>query len=44
MINAYHGIRDIMTENNKVTDLRTAAFVGSIKKISNDYLSLGIWP
>jgi glutamate dehydrogenase (NAD(P)+) len=44
MINAYHGIRDIMMENNKVTDLRTAAFVGSIKKISNDYLTLGIWP
>jgi glutamate dehydrogenase (NAD(P)+) len=44
MINAYHGIRDIMVENKKVTDLRTAAFVGSIKKISNDYLSLGIWP
>lgn len=44
MINAYHGIRDIMRSNNKITDLRTAAFVSSILKISNDYMSLGIWP
>lgn len=44
MINAYHQIRDIMKRKKQVDDLRTASFVSAINKISNDYLSLGIFP
>jgi glutamate dehydrogenase (NAD(P)+) len=44
MINAYHQIRDIQVQNPKIRDLRTAAFVNAITKISNDYISLGIFP
>ncbi len=44
MINAYHQIRDVMVDKPKVTDLRTAAFVSAINKISSDYMSLGIFP
>lgn len=44
MISAYHQIRDVMVSNPEINDMRTAAFVLAIKKISNDYLSLGIWP
>jgi len=44
MIMAYHEIRDILKRKKKVHDLRTAAFVSAINKISSDYLSLGIFP
>ena len=44
MINAYHQIRDIMIQNPKIEDLRTAAFVSAIKKIGSDYLSMGVFP
>lgn len=44
MITAYHQIRDIKVHNNQIQDLRTAAFVNAITKISNDYMSLGIFP
>lgn len=44
MITAYHQIRNVMVTHNKIEDLRTAALVNAINKISNDYLSLGIWP
>ncbi len=44
MIQAYHQTREIMAQKNKVNDLRTAAFVNAISKISNDYLALGIFP
>ncbi|MDX1667064.1 MAG: Glu/Leu/Phe/Val dehydrogenase, partial [Saprospiraceae bacterium] len=44
MINAYNQIRDIKMEKDGVEDLRTAAFVNAISKISSDYLSLGIFP
>lgn len=44
MITAYQQIREIMERNKKVEDLRTAAFVSAINKISSDYLSLGIFP
>jgi hypothetical protein len=33
-----------MVAHNKIEDLRTAALVNAINKISNDYMSLGIWP
>jgi len=44
MIRSYHEIRDIKNGNNKITDLRTAAFVGSINKIAVSYMNMGIWP
>jgi len=44
MITAYHQIREVMVTHPKINDLRTAAMVNAINKISNDYMSLGIWP
>ncbi len=44
MINAYHQIRKVIEDNPKVPDLRTAAFVNAINKISNDYMAMGIFP
>ncbi|MDF1865339.1 MAG: Glu/Leu/Phe/Val dehydrogenase [Saprospiraceae bacterium] len=44
MVNAYHYTREIMNRKEKVTDLRTAAFVNAIEKIGSDYMSLGIFP
>ena len=44
MITAYHQIREVMVSHPKINDLRTAAMVNAINKISNDYMSLGIWP
>ena len=44
MVVAYQQIRQILEENGSVQDLRTAAFVNAILKISNDYQSLGIFP
>jgi len=44
MITSYTEIRAIMKRKKGITDLRTAAFVSAINKISSDYLSLGIWP
>ncbi len=41
---AYKNIRDTMNENPKIPDMRTAAFVCSLKKIAGDYTALGIWP
>ena len=44
MISAYNEIRRIWKENPAIDSLRTAAFVNAIKKISNDYQNLGIFP
>jgi len=44
MVNAYHQTHAIMTRKKDVTDLRTAAFINAINKISSDYMSLGIFP
>lgn len=44
MITAYHSIRATMKENPNIPDMRTAAFVCSLKKIASDYTALGIWP
>ena len=44
MVVAYQQIREILMQREAIKDLRTAAFVNSILKISNDYLSLGIFP
>ncbi len=44
MITSYHQIRNVWKSKRGVKDLRTAAFVLAISKISNDYIALGIWP
>jgi glutamate dehydrogenase (NAD(P)+) len=44
MINAYQQIRDVMKRKKGVEDLRTAAFINALKKVSSDYLALGIFP
>ncbi len=44
MITAYRQIRDIYKRRKKVEDLRTAAFINALNKVSSDYLNLGIFP
>ncbi len=44
MINSYNQIRDVYNKKKNIKDLRTAAFVCALNKISSDYLSLGIFP
>lgn len=43
MISAYNQIREIWKQHPG-TDLRTAAFISAINKVSNSYLELGIFP
>ncbi len=44
MTSAYNQIRDILKANNKIPDLRTAAFLNAIDKIATAYVELGIFP
>ncbi|MFV0387573.1 MAG: Glu/Leu/Phe/Val family dehydrogenase [Pyrinomonadaceae bacterium] len=44
MISAYAYTRDILKSNDRVDNLRTAAFVNSIDKIALCYMELGIFP
>ena len=44
MITGFQGIYEIYKNNDEIKDLRTAAFALAIKKISSDYIALGIWP
>jgi glutamate dehydrogenase (NAD(P)+) len=44
MINAYTQIREVMKRKKGIEDLRTAAFFSALKKVSSDYLALGIFP
>ncbi|MFM8396272.1 MAG: glutamate dehydrogenase, partial [Pirellula sp.] len=44
MISSYHTIMEHYYGNPKVKDMRTAAFISSIDKIAQSYLSLGIFP
>lgn len=44
MIAAFNEIRNIRNSNAKIEDLRTAAFVSGINKISASYGALGFWP
>lgn len=44
MITAYKDIRTIWKRRSKVKDLRTAAFLVSLNKIANDYISMGVFP
>ena len=42
MVGAYNEIRELGKQHN--TDLRTAAFISSIKKIAKSYQQMGIFP
>lgn len=42
MRTAYQEIRETMLSDENITDLRTAAYVSSIKKIARSYLDVGI--
>ena len=44
MIGSYNEIRRILKKKKNVKDLRTAAFLVALNKISSDYLALGIFP
>lgn len=44
MITSYAQIREVLKRKKDVNDLRTAAFVSALKKVSSDYLALGIFP
>ena len=44
MISAYNEVREIKKQNNKIENLRTAAFVSGIQKLGVSYQALGIFP
>lgn len=44
MITAYNQIRETFVQHPTIEDVRTAAFVCSLKKIASDYISMGIFP
>lgn len=44
MITAYQQIRETLRQHPDIQDVRTAAFVCSLKKIAGDYISMGIFP
>src|SRR5690606_13378756 len=44
MVYSYHEIKEKMMSNNKISDLRTAAFALALDKIATSYLNMGIWP
>lgn len=44
MITAYAQIKETFRQHPDITDMRTAAFVCSLKKIAGDYVSMGIFP
>ena len=43
MRTAYQQLRETMLGNDKINDLRTAAFVNAIDKISRSYLDIGVF-
>jgi glutamate dehydrogenase (NAD(P)+) len=44
MVVAYHQIRDMLHENPKLADLRTAAFRTALDKIARSYMEMGVFP
>jgi glutamate dehydrogenase (NAD(P)+) len=44
MILAYRQLREMMREDARIPDLRTAAFLNALRKVATSYLELGIFP
>jgi len=44
MVTAYDQIREILRRKKSVSDLRTAAFLSALNKVSSDYMNKGIFP
>jgi glutamate dehydrogenase (NAD(P)+) len=44
MVTGYSEISEIMKQNRKVKDFRTAAFICAIEKVGRAYLELGVFP
>jgi glutamate dehydrogenase (NAD(P)+) len=44
MIGAYRQLRELMRQDDRVKDLRTAAFLNALRKVATSYLELGIFP
>lgn len=44
MINSFQQITDYYNRFKKVEDLRTSAFLCALDKVSNDYMTLGVFP
>lgn len=44
MVSSFEQILHTYNTNDKVNDLRTAAFVTALNKVANDYTTLGVWP
>ena len=44
MVNAYDQIREVYKRRKNIEDLRSAAFIVALDKISGDYVRLGIFP
>jgi glutamate dehydrogenase (NAD(P)+) len=44
MIGAYRKLRELMRQDDRVKDLRTAAFLSALRKVATSYLELGIFP
>jgi glutamate dehydrogenase (NAD(P)+) len=44
MITAFHQIRETWKTNDRVHDLRTAAFLNALSKVATTYLELGVFP
>ncbi|QKQ27997.1 hypothetical protein [Candidatus Reidiella endopervernicosa] len=40
---AYQSMREKMLENGRVNDLRTAAYVVALEKVSRSYLDIGVY-
>jgi glutamate dehydrogenase (NAD(P)+) len=44
MIGAYRQLRELMRQDPRIKDLRSAAFLSALRKVASSYLELGIFP